>query len=451
MTVPPPRPGPARPFAPPPFATTRLKSGLTARAARWGKRPTAAVSVVFPGAGCASDPPGREGTADLTADVYLGGTRRKSARELANALDGLAAVLDVSAGSDSSVARLFVLEEDLDAGLALLAEVLTEAAFPDAEFEKSRRRMLDMLVEHRSEPDFLARERLLDRLYPGHPYGRLTPSEHGLMALTRDDAARFASERLSLAGATLLVSGSADPDRLLLSCEKAFGGLPVPERVAAPPVPAAPSVRDFTLHIVHRTGSVQTNLLFARPAVPRSHARYLELLAANQSLGGGASSRLFNVLREEKGLTYGTYSSLSPRVRAGHFGASIDCRTEVTREALSGLLGLIRTYAEEGPTPEEHDRSLRYLSGSFVLSRETPGAIVQDEVSRLLHGLPEDEWSTWRERLNSVTPQAARAAARDFFDPSIGVLAAVGDAEKLRPVLEPFGDVTLWDADGPRP
>ncbi|MFI5180837.1 MAG: M16 family metallopeptidase [Thermoanaerobaculia bacterium] len=450
MKVSPPLPGPARPFAPPPFATTRLRSGLPARAARWGKRPTVAVSVVFPGAGSASDPHGREGTAELTSDVYLGGTRTKSARELAIALDDLAAVLDVSAGADSSVVRLFVLEEDLDAGLALLAEVLTEATFPEEEFEKSRRRMLDTLTEQRSEPAFLARERLLDRLYPGHPYGRLTPSEHGLLALSRNDVARFAKERLSLAGATFLVAGSADPDRLLSAAEKAFGGLPVPARVPVSPVPDAPAVGDFTIHIVHRTGSVQTNLLFARPAVPRNHPRYLELLAANQSLGGGASSRLFNVLREEKGLTYGAYSSLSPRVRAGHFDASIDCRTEVTREALDGLLGLIRTYAEGGPTPAEHERSLRYLSGNFVLSRESPGAIVQDEVSRFLHGLPEDEWATWRERLAAVTPEAAGAAARDYFDPSIGVLAAVGDAEALRPALEPFGDVTLWDADGPR-
>ena len=122
----------------------------------------------------------------------------------------------------------------------------------------------------------------------------------------------------------------------------------------------------------------------------------------------------------------------------------------MTREALEGLLGLVRTYAAEGPTPAEHERSLRYLSGTFVLARETPGAIVQDEVSRLLNGLPEDEWATWRERLWAVTAADARGAARDFFDPSVGVLAAVGDAKRLRPVLEKFGEVTLWDADGPR-
>jgi zinc protease len=450
MTTAPPPPGPPRPFAPPPFVAARFGSGLAARAARWGKRPTVAVSVVFPGAGSASDPPGHEGLADLTADVFLGGTRRRSARQLAAAIDDLAAILEISAGSDSSVARLFVLESDLDAGLALLAEVLTEATFPEDEFEKSRRRLVDTLTEQRSEPDFLVRERLLDRLYPGHPYGRLTPTERGLGASSRDDAALFAAERLSLGRATLLLSGSLDAERLLRAAESVFGGLPVPETAPPPAVPDAPAIPGFTVHLVHRTGSVQTNLLFARPAIPRNHPRYLPAIAANQSLGGGASSRLFHVLREERSLTYGAYSSLSPRVRAGHFGASIDCRTDVTREALAGLLQLIHEFAAAGPTPDEHRRSQRYLSGNFVLARETPGAIVQDEVSRLLNGLPDDEFATWRERLSAVTVADAQGAARDFFDPSVGVLAAVGDAGRLRPVLEPFGEITLWDADGPR-
>ena len=450
MKIAAPGPGPARSFSPPPFAVARLRSGIPARAAQWGKRPTAAVSIVFPGGGSASDPAGREGLAELTADTFLGGTRRRSARALAARIDDLAAILDVSAGSDSTVARLFVLEGDLDAGLGLFAEVLTEATFPEDEFEKSRRRLIDTLIEQRSQPDFLAHERLLDRLYPGHPYGRLTPTERGLSGATRDDVSRFAAGRLSLAGATVLLAGASGPDRLLAAAEKAFGGLPLPPASPPPAVPDPPAIRDFTVHLVHRAGSVQTNLLYARPAIPRNHPRYLAALAANQSLGGGASSRLFHVLREERGLTYGAYSSLAPRVRAGHFGASIDCRTEVTREALHGLLDLVREFAAEGPTPAEHARSVRYLSGIFVLARETPGAIVQDEVSRLLHGLPADEWATWRQRLSAVTVEEARDAARDLFTPSIGVLAAVGDAEKLRPVVEPFGEVTLWDADGPR-
>jgi predicted Zn-dependent peptidase len=443
----PPPPTAPLPFTLPTFTGTRLSNGVAVRATRWGRRPTVAVSVLFPGAGSAADPPGREGTAELTGDTFLGGTRRRDARALGEAL---AAILEVSAGSDSSVARLFVLEKDLDEGLALLAEVLTESTFPADEFEKNRRRQIDVLAEQRSEPDFLARERLLDRLYPGHPYGRLTATEKGLASLTQAEVAAFAASRFSLRNATLILAGAADPGALLSAAERVFGSLPA--GVASPPavVPPPPEIPGFAIHLVNRPGSVQTNLLFARTALNRRDPRFTAALVANQSLGGGASSRLFHVLREERSLTYGAYSSVSARVAGGQFGASIDCRTEVTKEAFAGLFDLIKAYASEGPTAEEHDRSRKYLLGSFPIPRETPGGVAQDEIARLLHGLPEDEWSTWRDRVRAVSREAAFETAREFFEPSTGILSAVGDAKVIRPVLESFGDTTLWDSDGPR-
>ncbi len=446
----PPLPGAPLPFALPRFSGTTLPSGLAVRAARWGRRPTVAAALLFPGAGSTADPSGRDGTADITADTFLGGTRAKTARQLAEALDDLAAVAEVSAGSDSSVARLYVLEKDLDAGLALFAEILTQATFPEDEFDKGRRRLIATLQEQRSEPDFLARERLYDRLYPGHPYGTLTPSEKGLAALTRDDVAVFARQRFSLAGATLVLAGAADPDALLGAAERAFGGLSSSDAQAGRPVPPPPRISGFSIHLVNRPGSVQTNLLFARPAIARNSPRFPAAVVANQSLGGGASSRLFHVLREERSLTYGAYSSLAARVLGGHFGASIDCRTEVTEQALTGLLDLIRAFAQEGPRLDEHTRAKKYLLGSFPIARETPGGVVQDEVSRILHGLPEDEWTTWRGRLGAVTREEARSVAAELFDPATGILAAVGDAGRIRSVLEGHGETTLWDADGPR-
>lgn len=446
----PPEPGPAAPFTLPPFSSQLLPNGLRLRTARWGRRPTVAVSLLMPGAGSGSDPHGREGTAEVAAETVTGGTPARSSRQIAEALDDLAAVMDVSAGFDSSVARLFVLEKDLEAGLALFAELLSEASFPEEEVEKSRRRQIDLLREQRSEPDFLARERLLDRLYPGHPYGCLSATEAGLQALTRDDVVTHWRGRCTLRGATMVLVGAADPERLLAAASRVFGALPAPEALPNGHVPEPAPVKGFSIHLVHRPGSVQTNLLYARHAVKRNDPDFVAALVANQSLGGGASARLFHVLREEKGLTYGAYSSLTPRRDAGHFGASIDCRTEVTKEALGGLLELIRTFAREGPTAAEHLRSQRYLNGSFALGRETPGAIGQDEITRILHGLPEDEFSTWRERVLAVTRDQAREAARRLFDPSVGIVAAVGDEARVRGVLEEFGETTCWDADGPR-
>jgi predicted Zn-dependent peptidase len=446
----PPPPGAPLPFGLPPFTGTVLPSGLAVRATRWGRRPTVAAALLFPGAGSTADPPGLEGTADVTADTFLGGTRTKTARQLGEELDDLAAVVEVSAGTDSAVARFTVLESELDAGLALFAEILTEASFPEDEFERGRRRLIATLQEQRSEPDFLARERLYDRLYPGHPYGTVTPSEKGLLALTRDDVAGFAARRFRLAGATLVLAGAPAPEALLAAATRAFGGLPRAAADAGPAIPAPPRISGFSIHLVNRPGSVQTNLLFARPAIARRSPLFPAAVVANQSLGGGASSRLFHVLREERGLTYGAYSSVAARLLGGHFGASIDCRTEVTDEALSGLLDLIRAFAREGPLPDEHARAQKYLLGSFPISRETPGGIVQDEISRVLHGLPEDEWTNWRDRLGAVGRDDARSVAAELFDPATGVVAAVGDAERIRSVLERHGETTLWDADGPR-
>lgn len=446
----PPEPGPAAPFTLPPFASALLPNGLHVRAAQWGRRPTVAVSLLLPGAGSASDPHGKEGVAETAAETVTGGTPKRTSRQIAEALDDLAAVMDVSAGFDSSVARLFVLDRDLEEGLALFAELLSEASFPDDEVEKSRRRQIDLLREQRSEPDFLARERLLDRLYPGHPYGSLTATEAGLSALTRDDVVAHWRGRCTLRGATVVLVGAPEPERMVAAAARVLGGLPSPEATPNGHVPPPAPVRSFSIHLVNRPGSVQTNLLFARPAIKRHDPRFVPALVANQSLGGGASARLFHVLREERGLTYGAYSSLTPRREAGHFGASIDCRTEVTKEALSGLLELIRGFADEGPTEDEHRRSQRYLTGSFALARETPGAIGQDEITRILHGLPEDEFATWRTRVNAVSRDEARRTAKGLFDPAVGILAAVGDAARIRSLLESFGETTLWDADGPR-
>jgi zinc protease len=446
----PPEPGPAAPFTLPPFVTALLPNGIRVRAARWGRRPTVAASLLLPGAGSASDPRGREGTAEVAAESVTGGTPTRTSRQIAEALDDLAAVMDVSAGFDSSVARLYVLERDLDAGLALFAELLSEASFPEEEVEKSRRRQIDLLREQRSEPDFPARERLLDRLYPSHPYGSLTATEAGLSALNRDDVVAHWRGRCTPRGATLVLIGAPEPERMIAAAAKVFGSIPAPEATPNGHVPPPAPVKGFSIHLVHRPGSVQTNLLFARPAIKRNDPAFAPAVVANQSLGGGASARLFHVLREERGLTYGAYSSLAPRRDAGHFGASIDCRTEVTKEALGGLLELIGTFAKDGPTDDEPQRSKRFINGSFALARETPGAIAQDEITRILHGLPEDEFTTWRTRVAAVTREDARDTARRLFDPAIGILAAVGDEARIRSVLEKFGETTLWDADGPR-
>lgn len=444
MRTPPPPPGPAREFRLPRFRSRRPPGGPLLRAARWGGGPSVACAVVFPGAGSAHDPAGLDGMAEVTAEAFLGGTLRREARALAEAIDERGAILDVSAGFDAAIARLLVLADELEPGLALLAELLGEPAFPDEEVDLVRSRLLDLLSEQRSEPDFLCRERLLLELYPAHPYGRLAASEEALGTLRRDDVVRFHRRSYDLSRAAVVLVGDEEPERLLARAEAALSGLARAEGTE-PSVPAPTPIGGLSFHLVPRPASSQANLLFARPALLRSDPRFPAAAAASQALGGGASSRLFHVLREERGLTYGAFCNVACRTLAGHFAAWLDCRTEAAAESLDGLLGLVSAFAAEGPTEEEHRLALRYLVGSFAVARETPGALAQDEVTRLLLGLPEDEWGTWRGRLLAVTREEAGAAAASFFAPDRGVVVAVGDPERLRPILEARGPTTVWE------
>ena len=437
-------PAPPRRFASPGFVSRVAPGGTLLRAARWGTRPTVAVAVAFPVAGTSHDPPALAGLSEVTADSYLGGTRRRSALELAGAIDDLAAVLDVGSGFDAAVARLSVLSHDLAPGISLLFEVLGEPDFPADEVDRSRRRQLDLLVEQRSEPDFVARERLLLQLYPGHPYGRLSASREALESLGRDDVVAFSSGRLDLSRAVVVLVGDVDPEEALDLCERSLprpNGTTAPLPALAPP----PEVEGLTFHLVPRPGSVQVNLLFARPALLRSDPRFPAAAVANQVLGGGASSRLFQVLREKRGLTYGAFSGLIVRCLGGHFAAAVDCRPEAAAEALDGLLSLLTEFAEDGPEETERERAARYLVGTFAVARETPGSIAQDEVTRQLLALPGDEWSTWRDRVSGASREECRRVAGELFRPDRGVVVAVGEREVLEPILSARGPTTVWE------
>ncbi len=442
--------GPPRRFDAPRFEGPPGTAGPLLRAARWGRRPVVSVTILLPGAGSASDPEGREGLADLVADLFGSGTRRRSATAWAEAIDDRAASVDASAGFDAAVARLSALPDELDEALALLAEALLEPSFPPEEIERSRGRIVESLAEQRSEPDFLARERLLSELYPGHPYGRLAPHEESVEALTREDVVSFHRLGWRLDGAIVTLCGPRDPSELVEAAGRALRAAPSPADPRAVLAPAPPGPAALEVHVVDRPGSVQTSLLFGRPAVRRSDPRFVAATVANQSLGGDAASRLFTVLREERRLTYGAFSGLVARLVAGHFVASVDCRTEVTGEAARALLDELSRFAAEGPTDDEQARAKSYLRGTFALAHETPGALVAEEATRVLFGLGEDDTATWRERVESVTREEARETAAALFAPDRGVLSAVGEAAAIVPALEALGPVTVWTAAGER-
>jgi predicted Zn-dependent peptidase len=169
----------------------------------------------------------------------------------------------------------------------------------------------------------------------------------------------------------------------------------------------------------------------------------------NAVIGGGPTGRLFVHLREQKGYTYGAYSSLSALQYRGTWLATTDVRSDVTEPALKDLMAEVARMRDESIPQKEFEDRKRGMVASFALSLESPTAVLNNHVTRWLYGLPGDYWDRYPERVMAVTQAQVQAAAKKYLDPSRLQIVAVGDPAKVG-LFKPYGTVEVFDTNGKR-
>ncbi|MGH9372460.1 MAG: M16 family metallopeptidase, partial [Vicinamibacterales bacterium] len=195
---------------------------------------------------------------------------------------------------------------------------------------------------------------------------------------------------------------------------------------------------------------VQTNLLVGSQGIARLDPDYDVIQVMNKVIGGGPTGRLFIILREEKGYTYGAYSNLAADQWRGAWQASSQVRTEVTGAALRDLLNEVARLRDQ-PVPEKEFRDQkRAMVGSFALSLENPQQMIGYYVTSWRYKLPADYWDKYPERIAAVTQAQVQAAAKKYLDPSRLQIIAVGEPTKVSEVLKGFGPVETYDTEGKR-
>jgi predicted Zn-dependent peptidase len=202
------------------------------------------------------------------------------------------------------------------------------------------------------------------------------------------------------------------------------------------------------VHFVARPNSVQTNLIVTAPGISRTNRDYDVLSVMNQIIGGGPTGRLFIILREEKGYTYGAYSNVSALLYRGTWTASTNVRTEVTDPALRDLMAEIARMRNERVSPEDFEAAKRNMVASFALGLESPGQVLNYHVTRWRYKLPADYWDTQPQRIMAVTAEQVQAAAKQYLDPSKLQVIAVGDATKVSEILAKYGVIVKYDTEG---
>ena len=440
-----PKPARLAPVRFPPFKETTLPNGLALVVIEHHEQPVVSVSLAFR-AGAITDPAGKEGLSELTAELLSKGTATRSAEQLASTIEGVGGHLSASSAEDFLTISADALSDQLELVFDLLGDVTLHSTFPTSELDLARTRSLSALALQLSQPGAVAQRFFEREIYGRNPYGR-SPTRDSYRAVTAEDVTQFARERLRPGGALLVVAGDVTDTLVRDLVDKAFAGWRgAPPAIPALPAPVTRLAPDILL--VHRPASAQANIAAGNPTILPTDPVYYAGRVAAQVLGGGADSRLFLILREQKSWTYGAYASLRRHRGLGYWQATAEVRTDVADSALIELLHQVDRVRTDLIPDSELTAAKGFLVGSFPLTIETPSQIATQVANAKLLGLGDDYLRLYRERLSAITALQARAAAARLFRRNALTIVVVGDGAKLYDRLKAIAPVRLMDVDG---
>lgn len=428
--------GPARPFHFPQVSTKTLANGLRVFVVTNSAEPAVAAQLVLTSAGAIHNPEGLPGVAEMTADMLTQGTERRSAQDIAEAIDFVGGTIHASSGADGTYISISVVKKDLELGMDLLSDVVLHPAFKKEELDRQKQQLLSSLQVAYNDPDFLVRTVFSRVVLSPSPYalpGDGTPTT--AEKLDRGQLVSFHDSYYVPDGALLAFAGDITPEAAFAIAEKYFGAWPKKElpamRVAAP-VP----VRGLHIYIVDKPDAVQTQILAGSLGIQRNDPNYIPLLVTNRIFGGGYNSRLNTEVRINKGLTYGANSRFESMQHAGAFSAGTFTRTEATVEATKLVLDLVGKMGSGGITQAELNFARDYQAGVFPIQAETATQVAGMVLVVAQYGLPADYNSTYQQNILAVTPEKVKELAGRYFDEKNMDLVLVGNAGKFRDDLK---------------
>jgi len=448
-------------FAMPKAYETELGNGLRVIALENHKLPTFTMQMVILSGGL-SDPAGQPGAAQYTAAMLREGTKKRSSRQIAEAVESLGATLGANSGLSSQISVITAggLTENFDQIMELFAEVILNPSFPAEDLNKLKTRATAQLRAQRSQPGFLANEMFLKTMYGAHPAGRaaLTPAQ--IQGITPEALKQFHAAHYRPNNAIFAIVGDVNPSEIVAKLEKTFGGQQDDSQhgsqhgswtrgdVPQPDLPKVSEPGSSKIYLVDRPGSEQTNLILGNLSIERNDPDYYALDMMNQILGGGASARLFLNLREDKGYTYGAYSGFNAAKYRGVFRASTEVQTKVTKGSMDELIYEFKRIRDEKTPDDEFDRAKRTIVGGFAMQLESPQSLLANIITQKIYNLPADYWDAYPQKIAAVTADDVQRVARKYLDLAKLQIIAVGDAKQIADMMKQFGGVELYDTEG---
>ncbi len=384
------------------------------------------------------DAPDRVGVANLLAESMMAGTAKRTPAELEKAIDLLGASINVNADGQTFTVRGSTLARNYDSTMAIVQEMVLEPRFDTAEFSLSQQRVANQLRQRAASPVAIAGDVFQRLLYDGHmlaqnPLG----NAETINAITMADLRRYHNTALKPSLAAFHVSGAVAQTRVVSSLNRLASNW----TGDAPALPAAPtwSPDRAGLYFVDVPDASQSVLRVGYPALAEPDPEFYPATVMNFRLGGGGfASELTQVLREQRGYTYGINSRFSGTEIAGPFSIGSSVRANVTFEALDAIKQIM---AKHGPEfgADDLDATKSFLLRANAGAFETGGAKLELLSAMSAYGFPADYILKREQVVRDMDVPRIQSLAARYLDPSRMVWLVVGDARTQLPRLRALG------------
>ena len=391
----------------------------------------ASPSVVLSGylnAGSIFEPDEKLGLADFTASALMRGTGRRSFQKIYDAIESVGASLGFSGGTHTTGFSGRSLSEDLPLLLDLLADALRHPSFPKEQIEKLRAQLLTSLAVRAQDTSDMASMAFDKIVFAGHPYER--PDDgypETLRAIRLKDLAHFHHKYYGPRGMAIAIVGAVKPRAAVEQVADVLGSWKNPSQPEQPPLPTLNPLGETTRRHVPIPGKMQTDIYMGAAGPLRKSPDYMAASLGNSVLGQfGMMGRIGDVVREQSGLAYYAYSSLSAGVGPGAWEVSAGVNTANVDKAIALIGKEIRRFVEGGVSPEELADSQANFIGRLPLSLESNMGVANALINIERYDLGLDYYHRYEKLVQNVTPEQVGEAARRYLNPERLAIATAG-------------------------
>jgi zinc protease len=375
------------------------------------------------------DPSGEEGLSSLTARGLLLGTSKRTANQINEELDFMGASLNSSSGRDTAALTLRILKKDLDKGMDLLMEVLTQPTFPEEEIRREIEKTLAAIQSEEDQPEQVAEKEFLKTLFMNSPYGHpVEGTKESIPKLTREGVIRFYRSYYHPNSAILTVVGDITGEEMKTILVPRLEKWPMGE---IPKLPFMTKFENEQKTVKLDRPITQANVILGHAGVNREDPDYYALTVMNYILGGGGfASRLMEEIRNKRGLAYSVASFFDAGKYPGSFQIALQTKNASAREAIALSLQQMERIQKDLVSEKELEGAKKYLIGSFPMRLDTQGKLAAFLTQVEYYSLGLDYAKKYPALIRSVTREDVLRVAKKYLHPQKYLLVVVANLKE---------------------